>query len=176
MRASIRKQRAPSRSPTGSCGNCEDFVEPWSFLPVLNLVGKGSKNQPLNLGNRLRLRLAVDHGTGQSRHFRNPPSVRLLFHPNAHSGQIFALAKSASAISKWLWPQVRTVADKTGAKIRRAELDKVTYALIVGEKEAEAKEVSVRSRFTGEEGKMPFDTFLARVREEINSRKLLLRK
>jgi hypothetical protein len=33
----------------------------------------------------------------------------------------------------------------------------------------------VRSRFTGEEGKMPFDTFLARVREEINTRKLMLR-
>lgn len=53
-----------------------------------------------------------------------------------------------------------------------ADLD----TLIVGEKEAEANEVSVRSRFTGEEGKMSFETFLTRVREEINTRKLMLRQ
>ena len=36
--------------------------------------------------------------------------------------------------------------DKLGAKIRRTEVEKVPYALVVGGKEAEAKAVSVRSR------------------------------
>lgn len=40
--------------------------------------------------------------------------------------------------------------------------------------EAEAKEVPVRSRFTGEERTMSFETFFARVREEINTCKLML--
>ena len=43
-------------------------------------------------------------------------------------------------------------ADKLGAKIRRAEVEKVPYALVIGGKEAEAKTVAVRSRASGDEG------------------------
>ena len=62
--------------------------------------------------------------------------------------------------------------DKLGAKIRRAELEKVPYALVVGAKEAEALSVSVRSRAKGDEGVHKQDDFLARVLAEIASRAL----
>jgi threonyl-tRNA synthetase len=62
--------------------------------------------------------------------------------------------------------------DKLGAKIRRAELDKVPYTLVLGAKEAEAQAVSVRSRARGDEGTLPFNQFLERLRTEISTRAL----
>jgi threonyl-tRNA synthetase len=62
--------------------------------------------------------------------------------------------------------------DKLGAKVRRAEIEKVPYTLVLGGKEAESRSVSVRSRSKGDEGVHPFGTFLARVAEEIRTRAL----
>jgi threonyl-tRNA synthetase len=66
--------------------------------------------------------------------------------------------------------------DKLGAKIRRAELDKVPYTLVIGQKEAEANSVSVRSRARGDEGVMPSDAFITRLKEEIATRALPAKK
>jgi threonyl-tRNA synthetase len=66
--------------------------------------------------------------------------------------------------------------DKLGAKIRRAEVEKTPYTLVLGGKEAEARSVSVRSRAKGDEGVIPFDSFLARIREEIRSKSLSVKK
>jgi threonyl-tRNA synthetase len=62
--------------------------------------------------------------------------------------------------------------DKLGAKIRRAELDKVPYTLVLGAKEAEAQSVSVRSRAKGDEGVMPFAAYLEKIKAEIAARAL----
>lgn len=62
--------------------------------------------------------------------------------------------------------------DKLGAKIRRAELDKVPYTLVIGQKEAEANSVSVRSRARGDEGVMTADAYLAKLRTEVDTRAL----
>jgi threonyl-tRNA synthetase len=62
--------------------------------------------------------------------------------------------------------------DKLGAKIRRAELDKVPYTLVIGQKEAEANSVSVRSRARGDEGVMTADVFSAKIKAEITARSL----
>jgi threonyl-tRNA synthetase len=62
--------------------------------------------------------------------------------------------------------------DKLGAKIRRAELDKVPYTLVLGQKEAEAHSVSVRSRAKGDEGVQPFAQFFDRLKAEIAARVL----
>jgi threonyl-tRNA synthetase len=62
--------------------------------------------------------------------------------------------------------------DKLGAKIRRGELEKVPYTLVLGAKEAEAQSVSVRSRARGDEGVQPFPAFLARLQAEIAARAL----
>ena len=66
--------------------------------------------------------------------------------------------------------------DKLGAKIRRSEIEKVPYTLVLGAKEAEAKSVSVRSRARGDEGTVPLDQFLAKVQEEIRLRTLSEKK
>ena len=62
--------------------------------------------------------------------------------------------------------------DKLGAKIRRAEIDKVPYTLVIGQKEAEANSVSVRSRARGDEGVLTADACVARLKAEVASRAL----
>ena len=62
--------------------------------------------------------------------------------------------------------------DKLGAKIRRGEIDKIPYTLVIGGKEAEAQSVSVRSRAKGDEGVIPSAQFVERVAAEIRTRAL----
>ncbi len=66
--------------------------------------------------------------------------------------------------------------DKLGAKIRRAEIEKIPYTLVLGGKEAEAQAVSVRSRAKGDEGVLPFADYLARLKTEIATRALAEKK
>lgn len=60
--------------------------------------------------------------------------------------------------------------EKVGFKIRQAQVEKVPYMLVIGDREAAEGLVSVRSRVAGDEGGVPLDGFLARIREEIASR------
>lgn len=57
--------------------------------------------------------------------------------------------------------------EKIGYKIREAQLEKVPYMLIVGEKEAEAGTVGVRARADGDLGAMAMDDLLAKLLKEI---------
>ena len=57
--------------------------------------------------------------------------------------------------------------EKIGKKIRDAELKKVPFMLIVGEKEAESEAVSVRQRGVGDHGSMNLDNFAALIQEAI---------
>jgi threonyl-tRNA synthetase len=59
--------------------------------------------------------------------------------------------------------------EKIGKKIRESELKKVPFMLIVGEKEAENNEVSVRQRSEGDKGSMSIDVFAQTIREAIES-------
>lgn len=67
-------------------------------------------------------------------------------------------------------------AEKLGAKIRKAELEKVPNVLIVGAKEAEEGKVSVRSRFDGDRGTMSREEFLADLLETIRTRRLQMKE
>lgn len=58
--------------------------------------------------------------------------------------------------------------EKIGKKIRDAELSKIPFMLIVGEKETEENKVSVRRRGEGDLGMMDIDNFVERVVEAIN--------
>ncbi len=62
--------------------------------------------------------------------------------------------------------------DKLGAKIRLAQVEKVPYMLVVGGKEAESRQVSVRSRKAGDEGVLALDNFVERIKTEISERVL----
>ena len=62
--------------------------------------------------------------------------------------------------------------EKIGYKIRQAQSeDRVPYMLVLGPKEAESGTVAVRSR-AGDEGAMDLDAFIARIRDEIDTKKM----
>ena len=60
--------------------------------------------------------------------------------------------------------------EKIGYKIREAQMQKLPYMLVVGDKEAEAGTVSVRTRGGVDLGAMPVDEFIAKIKEEIKTR------
>ncbi len=62
--------------------------------------------------------------------------------------------------------------EKIGYKIREAQLAKVPYMIILGDKEKESGEVAVRSRSEGDLGAMKLEEFINRISEEIRSKKL----
>ena len=62
--------------------------------------------------------------------------------------------------------------EKIGFKIREARLAKVPYMLIVGQKEEEEGTVSVRSRYKGDEGQKPLDTFIDDICREIRTKEI----
>ncbi|MDT8389571.1 MAG: threonine--tRNA ligase [Lentisphaeria bacterium] len=61
-------------------------------------------------------------------------------------------------------------ADTVGAKIRRARNERIPYMLIVGEREQEADEVSVRNRAEGELGACSVDAVIQRLTAEVDSK------
>lgn len=60
--------------------------------------------------------------------------------------------------------------DKIGAKIRNAQLDKVPYMLVIGQREAEEGKVSVRHRDLGDLGTYAGTDFLAALKDELEAR------
>ena len=60
--------------------------------------------------------------------------------------------------------------EKIGYKIREAQVQKVPYMLVIGDKEAESGTVSVRSRKDGDLGSMPLADFLSKIGKEIADR------
>ena len=62
--------------------------------------------------------------------------------------------------------------EKIGYKIRSAQMEKIPYMLVVGQKEEEEGLVAVRSRFAGDEGQRTLDSFIQMIKEEIASKTL----
>ena len=60
--------------------------------------------------------------------------------------------------------------EKIGFKIREAQMMKIPYMLVIGDKEAENGTVAVRSRKDGDLGAMPVDAFIEKITEEIRTR------
>ena len=60
--------------------------------------------------------------------------------------------------------------EKIGYKIREAQMDKIPYMLVIGDREAQSGAVSVRSRSGGDLGVMPLDEFVARAKEEVETK------
>ena len=66
--------------------------------------------------------------------------------------------------------QVDERQEKIGYKIREAQLQKVPYMLVVGDREAAEGAVAVRSRSGGDLGSQPLDAFIASAREEVDTK------
>ena len=60
--------------------------------------------------------------------------------------------------------------EKIGYKIREAQMQKIPYMLVVGDKEAESGAVAVRTRAGKDLGAMPLEDFIAKIGEEIKTR------
>ncbi len=84
--------------------------------------------------------------------------------------------KYAAEVKNLLWEKgVRVETDdrseKVGYKIREAQVQKVPYMLIVGEKEVDSRKVAVRQREQGDLGAVDLQTFADNIIEEIKQRK-----
>lgn len=112
----------------------------------------------------------IEHFAGDFPLWLAPEQVRIL--PISDKVLEFAQATLAQFQAADLRVTLDTHSDKLGAKIRRAELDKVPYTLVLGQKEAEALSASVRSRAKGDEGVHPIATLVERFKHEIATRAL----
>jgi threonyl-tRNA synthetase len=86
---------------------------------------------------------------------------------NAYAMEVLHALQAAG-----LRTQMDTRPEKIGFKIREARLEKIPYLLVVGEKEAASREVSVRSRQAGDEGSAGLEVFIQRARKEVAEKTL----
>lgn len=66
--------------------------------------------------------------------------------------------------------QIDHSTERIGYKIRKAQMEKIPYMLVLGAKEEEESTVSVRSRFAGDEGSKPLSDFVQQICEEIRTK------
>ena len=97
-----------------------------------------------------------------------PTQVKLLAVADRHLDYAYDVKKALEA--EGLRVEVDSRSEKIGYKIREAQLEKVPYMIIVGDKDIEANTVSVRHRKDGDLGAMSTEEFIAMVREEIDSK------
>ena len=113
----------------------------------------------------------IEHFAGSFPTWLAPEQVRLLpitDHQNAYAEKV-----AETLVASKIRVKVDAQSDKLGAKIRRAETDKVSYMLVVGAKEVESKCVSVRSRTNkANNGSFSIEEFLTRLATEIVERSL----
>jgi threonyl-tRNA synthetase len=112
----------------------------------------------------------IEHFAGHFPTWLAPEQIRVLTiseKVDEFANDIFAQLKAAG-----LRVTLNNDADKIGAKIRNAQLDKVPYMLVLGEKEAAAGGVAVRHAKRGDLGVKPIADFLAEVTAEVKERRL----
>ena len=116
----------------------------------------------------------IEHFGGDFPVWLSPEQVRLV--PISDKTAAYAQEMLAQFKASGVRATIDEHNDKLGAKIRRAEIEKVPYVLVLGAKEAETRSVSVRSRARGDEGVLAVDQFLPRIVEEIRTRALSRKK
>lgn len=96
--------------------------------------------------------------------------VQVKFLPIADRHQDYAREMMAKLQAVGVRCELDDRSEKTGFKIRAAQMEKVPYMIIVGDKDVEAGTISVRSRKNGDEGATTIDEFVDKIREEIDSK------
>ena len=152
-----------------------DYVLPVRF--DLHYIGAdGAKHRPVMIhrapfGSMERFcGVLIEHFAGDFPVWLAPEQVRIA--PISEKVADYAIQVYEQLKAAGLRVTLDADPDKVGAKLRRAELAKIPYMLVVGQKEAEAQAVSVRSRAKGDEGVLPFAAFLERVKREVATRAL----
>ena len=98
-----------------------------------------------------------------------PEQVKLIPIADRHMDYTLELARKLEAAGMRI--SVDDRAEKVGYKIRQAVLEKVPYMLTIGDNEVESKTVSVRSRRDGDLGSMTQEALLAKLVEEVATKK-----
>ena len=81
------------------------------------------------------------------------------------------IEKYAGALPTWLMPE-QARREKVGYKIREAQLEKIPYMVIIGDKEVESGTISVRGRKDGDIGSMTVEDFTNKILDEITSKSI----
>jgi len=116
----------------------------------------------------------IEHFGGDFPAWLAPEQVRLV--PISDKVADYARTLLARLKAENLRATLDEHSDKLGAKIRRAELDKVPYTLVIGQKEADTNGVSVRSRARGDEGVIGAEEFVAKLKNETATRAMPAKK
>ncbi len=96
-----------------------------------------------------------------------PIQVKIL--PISDNHKEYAESIAAQMMNEDIRVEVDDRQEKIGYKIREAQLQKVPYMLVVGDKEVEANTVGVRSRKDGDIGAMSQEEFIKKVKEEVST-------
>ena len=116
------------------------------------------------------LALLIEKYAGAFPTWLAPVQVKLLPIADRHLDYLYDIKKKLEA--EGIRCEIDDRSEKIGFKIRAAQLEKVPYMLIAGDKDIENGTVSVRSRKDGEQGAEDIDTFLAKILEEYKAKAL----
>jgi len=114
--------------------------------------------------------IITEHFAGAFPVWLSPVQVAIL--PISDSQKEYAEKITAKLLEKGYRVELDDRQEKIGYKIREAQLSKVPYMLILGEKEVDTDTVGVRARKEGDIGQMNFDEFVNKIQEEIDSKKI----
>lgn len=156
---------------TWQCGTIQlDFQLPERF--ELEYVGAdGEKHRPIMIhrvvfGSIERfIGILTEHFAGAFPTWLAPVQVKLLPIADRHIDYLNTVKAKLEAAG--IRCEVDDRSEKIGFKIRSAQMEKVPYMLVAGDKDIEAGTVSVRSRKDGDEGASSLEDFIARITEEI---------
>ena len=159
---------------TWQCGTIQlDFQLPQRF--ELEYQGAdGEKHRPIMIhrvvfGSIERfIGILIEHFAGAFPTWLAPVQVKVL--PISDKYADYAEKVRKQLDDAGIRVEVDTRAEKIGYKIREAQMQKVPYMVIVGQKEEEEGLVSVRSRFAGDEGQKNPEEFIKALKEEIDSK------
>ena len=161
---------------TWQCGTIQlDFQLPERF--ELEYIGAdGEKHRPIMIhrvvfGSIERfIGILTEHFAGAYPTWLAPVQVKLLPIADRHLDYLYDVKKALEA--KGVRCEIDDRSEKMGFKIRAAQLEKVPYMIIAGDKDIENGTISVRSRKDGEQGAMTLDTFVENIMEEIETKAL----
>ena len=156
------------------CGTIQlDFQMPERF--DLSYIGEdGEKHRPVMLhrvifGSIERfIGILIEHFAGAFPLWLAPVQVKIL--PISDSQVEYAKQVKAKMEKEGIRVEIDERNEKIGYKIREAQLQKIPYMLVVGEKEMAEDAVAVRSRKEGDIGQVKVEEFIAKAKEEIEKK------
>ena len=159
---------------TWQCGTIQlDFQLPQRF--ELEYVGEdGAKHTPIMVhrvafGSIERfIGILIEHFAGKFPVWLSPVQVKILPITERQTDYVNELCKKMKELGIRVEADLRN--EKIGYKIREAQMEKVPYMLVVGEKEAEAGQVAVRRRDKGDIGAVSADEFIATILDDITNK------